>query len=227
MRLLALADIHGDVERLRHVLASAGQVDLALVAGDFTEFGGAEELDAVLEAFGELRSKLVAVPGNCDRKAARERLAELGLSVDGLVLERGGVFTAGVGGGILRTGLTPYERRDEDLAAALQAAFAESGRMAAAGLAAPLVALSHQPPKDSGADDRRGTAVGSPALRAVLDAVAPLLWVCGHIHESPCARRLGPSLVLNPGPVNKGRYAIVDIEEAADGAFRAAAQLFP
>jgi len=224
MRLLALSDVHGDVRHIADIVSSAGEVDLVLVAGDLTEFGGAAELDAVLAAFGELRLKFVAVPGNCDRKAARERLMDLSLSADGTLVERGGVLTAGVGGGALRTGLTPYERGEEELAAAMRSAIEARVGSTLAGL--PLVALSHQPPKDSGADERRGAAVGSAELRAILDSVRPLLWVCGHIHESPCARRIGASLVVNPGPAKDGKYALARLERDATGTWTAEAELF-
>jgi len=220
MRLLLLSDLHGDSARTRSILSKAGELDLILVAGDLTEFGGARELDEILSVFGGLLPKLVAIPGNCDRRAARERLAELGISADGRLVERGGLLVAGVGGGSLRSGLTPYERREDELSAALETALAEAGRRA------PLLVLSHQPPKGTGADERHGTAVGSSSLRALLDASAPLLWACGHIHESHCARRLGPSLVVNPGPANRGRYAILRIEEGKPGCFEASAELF-
>ena len=88
----------------------------------------------------------------------------------------------------------------------------------------PLVVLSHQPPKDSGADERRGVSVGSPALRKVLDAAAPALWICGHIHESPCARRVGDCLVVNPGPAKEGRYAIIRLDRDG-GTWTASAEL--
>jgi Icc-related predicted phosphoesterase len=166
----------------------------------------------------------VTVPGNCDRKTARERLAALGLSADGSLVERGGVMTAGVGGGALRTGLTPYERGEEELAAALRGAIGPRGSLPRDGM--PLVALSHQPPRDSGADERRGSTVGSIALRRILDSVQPALWVCGHIHESPSVRRIGASLVVNPGPAKDGRYAKARLERDRSGAWTASAELF-
>jgi len=219
MLILALSDIHGEVDALSDTLSRTPEVDLVLVAGDFTEFGGASELGEVLEAFGEARSRLVAVPGNCDRRTARERLAGLGLSADGRLVERSGVLVAGVGGGLLRTGLTPYERHDEELASGLRASLDEGASRAQDG--SPLVVLSHQPPKDSGADMRRGVAVGSRALRAVLDSARPVLWVCGHIHESPCAQLVGGSLVVNPGAAKDGRYALVSLERDGAGAWSA------
>jgi Icc-related predicted phosphoesterase len=41
--------------------------------------------------------------------------------------------------------------------------------------------------------------VGSPAVRAVLERVQPLLGLHGHIHESAGFRKLGRTLAVNPG----------------------------
>lgn len=223
MRILALSDIHGHAERLERILGSAGEVDLVLVAGDLTDFGGAAELDLVLAAMDGQAGKIVAVPGNCDKRAARERLEELGLSADGRLVERPGALVAGVGGSLLRTGFTPYERYDEELAEALQTALDEAALLHSD---APVIVLSHQPPRGTGADERRGASTGSHELRAILELEEPLLWVCGHIHESPCAFRVGSCLVLNPGPAGEGAWAIVELEREGGGPWYAEAELF-
>jgi Icc-related predicted phosphoesterase len=217
MTLLVIADIHGDIEALSGMLPLIRSSDFILLAGDLTEFGGAQEVDEVISLLGSER--LIAVPGNCDRRAARERLAALGVSADGRLVERPGILVAGVGGGLVRTGLTPYERREEELAANLKASLEKGAERAKGGL--PLVVLSHQPPKDSGADLRRGVSVGSRALRDILDSERPPLWVCGHIHESPCAARHGRCLLVNPGPAKDGRYALVRLEKNGGGSWGA------
>ncbi|HET7838601.1 MAG TPA: serine/threonine protein phosphatase, partial [Rectinemataceae bacterium] len=75
-----------------------------------------------------------------------------------------------------------------------------------------------------GADLRRGTPLGSESLRAALDAFRPLLWVCGHIHESPSAQVVGGTLVVNPGPLNEGRFARILVDRQS-GAWSAKAEL--
>jgi uncharacterized protein len=45
----------------------------------------------------------------------------------------------------------------------------------------------------------RVAPVGSSAVRSLVEQVQPLLGLHGHIHESPGFRRLGRSLVVNPG----------------------------
>jgi len=47
-------------------------------------------------------------------------------------------------------------------------------------------------------------------VRAFVDRAQPELVLCGHIHESRAIDLLGHSLVVNPGPVSAGHYAVVE-----------------
>src|SRR5438876_420598 len=60
-----------------------------------------------------------------------------------------------------------------------------------------------------------GRPVGSPAVRAFLEARRPDLAVVGHIHEGRGADRVGATLVLNAGALRDGGYVVV--EDGADG----------
>lgn len=227
MRIFIISDLHGSAESLKAVLPKAEGCDLILFAGDLTDFGGEAEARALLELFGPLKSKLLAVPGNCDKKGAREVIESEGLSVERKAIEKGGAVVIGSGGGPRWTGLTPYEKPDEELARALYKGADSLGR-SRGGVPSdlPLVVLSHAPPKGSGADLSRGSSIGSASLAAALERLTPVLWVCGHIHESPCAAYIGRTLVINPGPLKEGRYAIAEIERGASGAWSAKAELF-
>lgn len=223
MTVLAISDLHGDGARLERLSEIGAGADLVLVAGDLTDFGGEREARALIDALAWARGRLVTVPGNCDKKAVRDLLEAEGLSADGRLVQTGGARVIGAGGSPLRTGLTPYERRDGELGEALRSALGSI--KAPRGPSGPLVVLSHAPPKGSGADRRKLADVGSPALREACERIAPALWVCGHIHESPSAAFLGRTLVLNPGSLREGRYALASLERGADGAWRAEAEL--
>ena len=43
------------------------------------------------------------------------------------------------------------------------------------------------------------TAVGSPAVREVLEKYQPLVSLHGHIHESAGTRKIGTTVAINPG----------------------------
>lgn len=226
MRVLVISDLHGSEEALRAVLPEAELCDLVLYAGDLTDFGGEREARRLLELLEPCLPRLAAVPGNCDRRGARAALEASGSSAEGRLLRKAGFAILGSGGAQRRSGLTPYERPDEELASDLYAGAEELSLSAAGpGPAAPLLVLSHAPPRGSGADLRKGEGVGSPALAVALERLSPLLWACGHIHESPFAGQVGETLVANPGPLREGRYAIATLDRDPGGGWRASAEL--
>jgi Icc-related predicted phosphoesterase len=205
MELLALSDIHGAGRMLAKIMDLSSQIDLILIAGDITDFGSEHELDALLSLLERFAGRIAAVPGNCDRQGARERLVERGISADGRLFETQGLLIAGSGGSVMRTGLTPYERHDGELASSLDLALSAVDGRAAAG--SPLVVLTHNPPRCS----------GSPALREILDSLEAPLWVCGHIHESRSIELVGKTLVVNPGALIDGHYALISLERDVIG----------
>jgi len=224
MRFLLISDIHGDALSLEKLLGRERAVSAIIAAGDLTDF---EEGDAMLRMVNLLREAalpVLAVPGNCDRRTARAVLDSSGFSIDNRsrrvdfraaagpdsdtrnpAARGGSINFFGMGGGGFRTGFTPYERREDEFER-IFASCPESGPGCL-----PLVIVTHTPPRGTQADLRRGAHVGSPALAAALARIQPLLWVCGHIHEARSASMEGSSLLVNPGPLREGCYAIADI----------------
>ncbi len=221
MRAVLLSDIHGDAEGLRRLSGELEKAELVLVAGDFTDFGGAEQLALLLGLMRRGSAAIAAVPGNCDRASARRLLETEALSADGHLVRACGLLIAGSGGGTFRTGLTPYERHDDELEASLEAALNAAADDAAH---APLVILTHAPPHGTSADQRHGSHVGSRAYAAMLWEVQPLLWLCGHIHESRALSREGRTLLINPGSLREGYFALAEIK-LENGTWTAQAEL--
>jgi uncharacterized protein len=220
MRILCLSDVHGDFSSVGALKPLVKRADLIAVAGDLTDFGGKEDVDAFFAALGRQSEgkplpPVVTVGGNCDRPGARKRLEELGASVDGSSRAFGfgaaSIIVIGSGGGSFHTGITPYERREAELAASLESGL--SALQSYAGKASPLMVITHNPPWGTEADQRRGGHVGSRAFRDLLDALQPLLWLCGHIHESRSVSRCGSTLLVNPGPLREGYCAFATLDE--------------
>lgn len=214
MRWLILSDIHGDRAALEAVLGEAGPVDLAVLAGDLTDFGDAVEARSILAPLHGRGLPLVSVSGNCDRDGVRLLLESSGISVEGRSRELLGFRFAGAGGGLHRHGMTPYEPGEEELEAILLAAL-ESADAGAGGRAPAerLVVVTHSPPNGTAIDRRGARHVGSHSLRSLLGSRAPLLWISGHIHEARGLDRVGASILLNPGSVHEGRYALAELDE--------------
>lgn len=220
MRLLIVSDIHGDASALESLLEKTAPAQAILVAGDLTDFGGSQAMADIIEVLRAPGLPVVAVPGNCDRPGARRALEEAGLSIDGkrleLVLEGSSCSIFGSGGGNFRTGLTPYERKEAEFDA-LFASFPAPG---------PSVVITHAPPYGTEADLRMGTHTGSRRLRGALDELCPPLWICGHIHEARSVSLCGASLLVNPGSLRDGFYALAELDgPGASGRFRARAEL--
>lgn len=220
MRLLIVSDIHGDASALASLLERRPPAQAILVAGDLTDFGGSLAMAAIIELLKAPGLPVVAVPGNCDRPGARRALEEAGLSADGknleLVLEGTACSIFGSGGGNFRTGLTPYERKEAEF----DSLFAASSK------SSPSIVLTHAPPYGTEADLRMGTHTGSKSLRGALDELCPPLWICGHIHEARSVSHCGASLLVNPGSLRDGFYALAELENPdASGRLRARAEL--
>ena len=229
MRIICIADLHGEAWRLKQLRPEIDRADLLLFAGDLTDFGGRKDLDALLEILSDSPVPMAAVAGNCDRPGVGKGLEEAGLSVDGYArtfpIGQGHVNVIGSGGAILRSGMTPNEKKEADLASALEKGLRSFDTQA--DVVGPLIVLTHNPPWGSQSDLRYGDHVGSRALRQVLDARSPTLWISGHIHESRGSGICGSTLVVNPGPLHDGYYALVYLEEGAGTMPRADLRCLP
>lgn len=81
------------------------------------------------------------------------------------------------------------------------------------GLGCRLVILSHYPPYGCKVDIAwNGRHIGSKAVRELVERVKPLVVLAGHVHESPGVDYIGGSVVVNPGPLYRGHYAIISID---------------
>jgi Icc-related predicted phosphoesterase len=144
---------------------------------------------------------------------------------DGLCELPGGFELASVGYSTPTPWHTPRELTEEELAAKIEQIVAQ--------LRDPKEAIFnfHCPPRDTHLDQAplldgdlrpvvdasgmRMTSVGSQAVREAIANLAPALGLHGHVHESPAAQKLGPTLCVNPGSdYGDGilRGAIVDLD---------------
>jgi Icc-related predicted phosphoesterase len=85
-----------------------------------------------------------------------------------------------------------------------------------------LVFITHNLPYKSGLDKVgikahkavKGKNLGNKMFRRLIDKYQPVLHLAGHIHESSSKKRkLGKTLVVNPGEAGEGKAAIVELPE--------------
>ena len=203
MRLLVVSDIHDAFDKLRRL--DSIERDLTVAVGDFTY---SSDLGAVRKALRILNEQgpTIYVPGNTDPPGSEGIRMERVEPIHGRVVEVGGYRFAGLGGSPPTPFNTPLEFSEEELWAVLQRFRGLQN----------LVLVSHSPPR--GALDRTltGLHVGSTAVRRFIEEERPVAGLHGHIHEARGVERLGPTLLVNPGPLMKGYYAVVRLGSTAE-----------
>jgi len=210
MRLLCLADLHGDETALNNILQDAGTVDVILLGGDITHFGTPNQAEEFVLQARNSCPHVFGVAGNCDSAAIDERLAEMGVS-----LFRRGIVHRGIGfygvSSMPPWVATMYELSEDEISEALTVG---RGQVRESDLD---VILSHPPPRDCKLDrTTRGDHVGSSAVRRMIENYRPALVVCGHIHEARGVDTIASTTVVNCGPACRGSYALVHLDGKVD-----------
>ncbi len=206
MRALVLSDIHGDTEALDRILHRESDVDLVLVLGDLTDAGLDDPAGTAGDVIGLLDQHGVfvkAVPGNMDDEAVLKQLIDHRMNLHKQLFSMDSYEFVGFGGGSTPFD-TPFEPDDDErgdvLAQLLDRTQADH-----------RVIVSHQPPHGTRIDRTEdGTQAGSERLRALLEEEAVDAVFSGHIHEARGTDELGGALLVNPGPVNEGYYAVAE-----------------
>jgi Icc-related predicted phosphoesterase len=213
LKILALTDIHDKVSSLTSILDSvlkARQIDLITVSGDVSNFGSGEDVERVLHLIEMTGVPFCYILGNCDPIEFRN-----GVNVGGKCLESkcgtfSGINIIGSGGATPTPFGTPFEVSEDEIVENVARSISEC---CGSGCTGPVMLLIHNPPRGEVVDRlRTGLHTGSKKLRDLILQSSPLLVQCGHIHEAPGVERIGRSVVFNPGPVFRGRYALAEIE---------------
>ena len=189
MKIFAFSDLHLDEAAAGRVVAEAADADLVIGAGDFAD--KRRGLAAYMKRLEPIAGKAVYVPGN------NESLEELNGVTNATLLHGeaetvGGLRIAGLGGGVPPKPDADWPSWD------LTEAEAEA---ALAGIGTADILVLHSPPKGLGDDHGELGRIGSEALRAAVERIAPKLCVFGHVHD--CwgeADEIGPTRWRNLGP---------------------------
>lgn len=206
-RILFLTDLHGARGYLSALLERENDVDLVLLGGDITSFGGAEQAAAMINPLMSAYPAVRSVHGNVDLPGVLQWLESGGLSLHGRgeVLEELGIF--GCGGSNPTPMRTPTEYPEPTIAELMEAGLASVAD------AKIKVLVSHTPPFNTTVDRMfAGKNVGSTAVRDFLQNHPVDVCLCGHIHEAEGIERVGGAMVVNPGAFCSGRYAIIEVD---------------
>jgi Icc-related predicted phosphoesterase len=172
MKLLVFSDIHSDKRALEKLMEI--DADLYICAGDLVTW--ARGLDTMAEIMKPRADRMYVIPGNHESEAdiARMCTAHGFTNLHGRSIEAAGVHIAALGYSNPTPFNTPGEYSEQQIAEKLKPFAALK----------PLVLICHCPPKDTDLDGvKPGAHFGSEAVRAFIDAVEPVRFFCGHIHE--------------------------------------------
>ncbi len=209
MQWIVLADVHGSVGHLPHIVPELSRADGVFIAGDITNFGGRPEVMSVIDSLGAVNENILAVAGNCDLKAVGQYLDERSMNVHGKALIQGDVCCVGVSGSLPCPGATSQAQGEDEFSEVLKQAI-----QSFSGEPCNLVVMSHQPAYGTAVDTiRGGQYCGSHAIRQFIEMHEPCLAISGHIHEAAGVDTLGKTTLVNPGPFRSGHYAVVTFEE--------------
>ena len=201
MKILAIPDIHGRVDKMKPYFDKIAEADVVILAGDLTN-GDLSSAKQVLDTLSHHNPRILTIPGNMDTNDIVDYTEELGTNIHKKHRIIDGIAFVGVGGALPFAGSYIYS--DDELAAIM--------KQAIVGLPdVPQVLVCHQPPLNT-LNDRLydGRQVGSQAVRNYIEAHQPLICFTGHIHEAVGIDTIGETQICNPGAVWKG-YAYAEI----------------
>lgn len=215
MKLLLISDVHGNVVNLEKLEGEIKGADAVLFAGDFSKFQKPETGLPCAEKMRELCPNLFAVLGNCDEPELLESIEKLDISAQHGLVFFDGIQVAGSGGGSKFTGETPNERDEEDLQSDFDVI--KNSGLDQEGQWNNLILISHNPPKAQTVDSPvPNVHAGSQIFADFIAQTKPLAVLCGHIHEGCGVEKIGETVVVNPGPLCEGKYAVMEIEKAGE-----------
>jgi len=204
MRIIAFSDLHGDLQSLNQLTPVFQDFDLALVAGDFTNFSSAKVAGHMIGCVAETLTPALYVPGNCDLEETSELYRSLDISLHGCGKIVSGIGFFGVGGSNPTPFNTPLEYSKTDIFEMLKTGYnvVKDSEI--------IVLVSHPPPQGVLDKTSGGVNAGSSAVKEFIERFKVDFVVCGHIHESRGIEKIGVTTVVNTGPACNG-YASINV----------------
>lgn len=203
---IVITDLHGKTARLGEIPGLAEAVGV-IILGDITTQGSVSRARQVLEEVVVKNSHVLALFGNMDTPEVGQWLDEMGVGLHNAVRELDPqTAILGVGGATFTPFSTPSEFPETRFADWLEGLWTHACHYPR------VVLVSHTPPRDTLCDRVEGNIhVGSQAVREFIMDCQPDVCLCGHIHESRAEDRLGRTVVMNPGSLSLGGYAVLQL----------------
>ncbi len=217
MKILLLSDLHANNENLGKLEEQFAKADAVIFAGDFAECFKPETGKEALNTLCTKHDTIFAVLGNCDEPEFIEELEDQDICVEKTLVFHEGLALAGSGGGTYFTGKTANEREEEEILSDFNIIKTSVEQTGDKSLWKSLILISHNPPKDTKCDAVNAELhAGSQMFTDFIKENQPLAVICGHIHEGKAVDKIGETIVINPGPLQEGNYAWLELEKSGD-----------
>jgi Icc-related predicted phosphoesterase len=203
MRVLAIADLHGDLASARAVVEQS-EPDLLLCCGDW---GDPEAVSADDLAWFSATLPVLSTFGNHDPfellRGLKNRDGSAVLLGQGVVRKVGTLRIAAIGGIWAKSHRLPHYVTDEDVAEA-------AARAAADG---PVdILLTHGCPVGLADMTPSGRHGGQRCFLDAFHTIAPRVHLCGHLHVAQERALKDGRKVINVGATPEGSFALIDIK---------------
>ncbi len=213
--ILVLTDIHDRTRYIRElgriIKEDKNVFNIVIVAGDLTYFRKAEDAIKILKLIStSIGGPVLFVPGNCDSPKLLELdfIREYGIyNIHTRMFKYKGYYFYGIGGSNITPFSTLIEWSEDDIEEMLKNAWSIPRDR--------LVMVTHVPIYGV-MDEVYGENVGSRVLRRFLDNHGAKLWITGHLHEYSGYKYVNGVYVVNPGPLMRGYYALIVLNENVD-----------
>lgn len=218
LKMLVIVDIHKADSALKITIGYIEKYkpDLLVIAGDITTFGPLGYAEEFLAKLPDIRT--LALPGNCD---PREILSVIdkskAINLHGKKENINGITFVGLGGSNATPFNTPFELSEDEIFQSLDPIM-EPG----------AILVLHFPAKDHLDLVPRNVHTGSTSALRIIEKYKPSIVISGHIHETRGTETDENNIIyLNPGPLQKGYAAIVDIIPSNEKRYECKIQLLP
>jgi Icc-related predicted phosphoesterase len=211
IRILVIADIHGEFEKFSKLIDKTKEhdFDLVICPGDFTDIHNTPEgysqidiAELILQKLLSLGKPVFCIPGNHEPYDILEMFDEYGVNLHGRVRKFKGIEFTGFGGAATPFN-TKFEPTEEEIKEALEKRVKDiKGR---------FILITHNPPFGTNLDKTEsGEHVGSKTIKGFIEKNKPLLAISAHIHEAGGVDRLGETALFYPGVAYEGYYGLVE-----------------
>ncbi|MFN3383512.1 MAG: metallophosphoesterase family protein [Archaeoglobaceae archaeon] len=197
MKILLTSDIHSNTQKFKEIVEKE-RFDVLFISGDLTNFRKSDVF-AIDEILSEIGAECYAVHGNCDYEEILSYDLQSIQFIHGKSVKIDEISIHGLGGSLPTPFETPSEYPEQYFATLL-----ENFKLSDFN-----VLISHSPAKGILDKTKYGMSIGSEEIAKRISRFN--IAITGHVHERYGIHK-ERSIVVNPGPVVWGLYAILDLK---------------